>query len=99
MVDGRIYARGAQDMKSVGTQYLGAIRALQRAGFKPQRTFYLTFTAEEEIGGIDGMKDFVRMDEFKELNVGFALDEGGTSSEEEFHLLYAERALWRECLP
>ena len=31
---------------------------------------------EEEVGGIDGMKIFVRSEEFRSLNCGFALDEG-----------------------
>lgn len=31
---------------------------------------------DEEIGGVDGMEKFVEMDDFKSLNVGFALDEG-----------------------
>lgn len=42
--DGKIYARGAQDMKCVGVQYLAAIRALKRDGFKPKRTFHITYT-------------------------------------------------------
>lgn len=36
--EGRIYARGAQDMKCVGVQYLGAIRALKREGVRLKRT-------------------------------------------------------------
>ena len=34
------------------------------------------FSPDEEIGGIKGMSQFVNMDDFKSLNVGFALDEG-----------------------
>lgn len=42
--DGKIFARGAQDMKCVGTQYLGAIRALKRSGIKQlKRTIHLTY--------------------------------------------------------
>lgn len=35
-----------------------------------------SFSLDEEIGGIKGMSEFVNMDDFKSLNVGFALDEG-----------------------
>jgi aminoacylase len=35
---------------------------------------------EEEIGGQLGMKLLVNMKEFKDLNVGFALDEGIVST-------------------
>lgn len=35
-----------------------------------------SFPLDEEIGGIKGMSEFVNMDDFKSLNVGFALDEG-----------------------
>jgi len=31
---------------------------------------------DEEIGGVTGMKLFVKSDDFKALNLGFALDEG-----------------------
>ena len=41
--DGKIFARGAQDMKCVGIQYLEAIRHLKHKGFHPKRTVHLTF--------------------------------------------------------
>lgn len=41
--EGNIYARGAQDMKSVGIQYLEAIRRLKFNGQKNKRTVYLSF--------------------------------------------------------
>jgi hypothetical protein len=31
---------------------------------------------EEEVGGVEGMKLFVKTEAFQKLNVGFALDEG-----------------------
>lgn len=40
---GRIFARGTQDMKSVGMQYLGALRALKADGTKLKRTIHLIF--------------------------------------------------------
>ena len=95
---GRIYARGAQDMKSVGMQFLGAIRAMKKDGIHPKRTIHLTYVSEEEIGGKLGMEDFVHTKEFKELNCAFAIDEGLASEGEEFPLYYGERSVWREFL-
>lgn len=43
--EGRIFARGTQDMKCVGMQYLGAIRALMRSGAKFKRTIQISFIA------------------------------------------------------
>lgn len=40
---GRIFARGAQDMKSVGMQYLGAINVLKNKGVRLKRTIHVTF--------------------------------------------------------
>ncbi|XP_030378039.1 aminoacylase-1-like [Scaptodrosophila lebanonensis] len=92
--EGRIFARGAQDMKCVGTQYLGAVRALKASGFQPKRTVYLTYVPDEEIGGHLGMRDLVQMDYFKKLNVGFSFDEGIASEDNTYALYYAERTLW-----
>ncbi|XP_055303614.1 aminoacylase-1-like [Sitodiplosis mosellana] len=94
--DGKIFARGAQDMKCVGVQYLAAIRALKRDGVKQlKRTIHVIFVPDEEVGGYFGMAKFVTTDEFKALNVGFSLDEGIASPTEEFNLYYAERTIWQ----
>lgn len=41
--EGRIYARGSQDMKSVGLQYLGAIRKLRSENARLKRTIHVLF--------------------------------------------------------
>lgn len=74
--DGKIFARGSQDMKCVGMQYLGALRYFKRNNISFKRTIHVTFVPEEEIGGVDGMKDFVDQEAFKNLNIGVSLDEG-----------------------
>lgn len=94
--EGRIYARGAQDMKSVGCQYLAAIRALKTGGYQPKRTVYLTYVPDEETGGDMGMAALVKSDYFRSMNVGFSLDEGIASEDESYPIFYAERTLWRE---
>lgn len=40
------------------------------------------------------MEKFVTTDDFKALNVGFALDEGIASPTEVFNVYYAERTVW-----
>ncbi|XP_050305097.1 aminoacylase-1-like isoform X2 [Anthonomus grandis grandis] len=91
---GDIYARGTQDMKCVGIQYLEAIRRLKLEGVTLKRTLHISFVPDEEIGGVDGMKKFVHTEEFKKLNVGFALDEGMASEDDTFALFYGERNIW-----
>lgn len=93
--EGRIFARGAQDMKCIATQYLGAIRALQLRGVQLKRTIYLTFVPDEELGGYNGMHKFVQTEVFKALNVGFALDEGMPGKDEVFPVYYGERTSFR----
>lgn len=41
--DNVIYARGVQDMKSVGIQYIEAVRRLKETGVKLKRTVHLSF--------------------------------------------------------
>lgn len=50
--DGKIFARGTQDMKSVGMQYLAAIRALKRNDIQLKRTIHVIF--------VPGMLDVCR---------------------------------------
>ncbi|EDV49624.1 uncharacterized protein Dere_GG17282 [Drosophila erecta] len=89
--EGRIFARGSQDMKCVGVQYLAAIRALKARGLRFRRTIHMSFVPDEELGGRKGMMPFVRSEEFKCLNIGFSLDEGIASPTSEFPVFYAER--------
>ncbi|PKA60376.1 aminoacylase [Apostasia shenzhenica] len=91
---GKIFARGSQDMKCVGVQYLEAIRRLKAKGFSPERTIHLSFVPDEEIGGKDGAGAFVQSGKFRELNVGLVLDEGLASPGEEYRVFYGERSPW-----
>lgn len=94
--NGKIFARGAQDMKCVATWYLAAIRALKRDGIQQlKRTIHIVFVPDEEVGGYLGMAEYVKTDAFKSLNVGFSLDEGIASPSEEFKVFYAERSIWQ----
>ncbi|KAJ3291012.1 adenylate cyclase, partial [Borealophlyctis nickersoniae] len=97
--NGDIIARGSQDMKCVGIQYLEAIRILKAQGKQPVRTVHVTFVPDEEIGGSDGMAGFRTMKEFKDLNAGFALDEGKLPARianpgNAYKAFYGERSHW-----
>jgi amidohydrolase/aminoacylase len=92
---GRVYARGAQDDKCLPIQYLEAIRGLRDAGFAPTRTLHISLVPDEEIGGADGFEKFAQSEEFRDLNVGFMLDEGQASLTDEFRVFYGDRLVWR----
>ncbi|PNF38477.1 hypothetical protein B7P43_G03992 [Cryptotermes secundus] len=51
---------------------------------------------DEEIGGEDGMKKFVLSQKFRDLNIGFAFDEGLAHPENVIQVIYGERSVWRE---
>ncbi|XP_043474394.1 aminoacylase-1-like [Leptopilina heterotoma] len=91
---GNIYARGSQDMKCINIQYLEAIRRLKLNGIRLKRTVHISFVPDEERGGRLGMKDFIKTQDFKNLNVGFALDEGMASPNDNFLIFYGERSIW-----
>ncbi|XP_057445286.1 uncharacterized protein LOC130737514 [Lotus japonicus] len=94
--DGRIFARGSQDMKCVGMQYLEAVRRLKahHRSFHPLRSVYFAFAPDEEIGGLAGAESFSQSDIFQKLNVAIVLDEGLASPDEHYRVFYAERSPW-----
>lgn len=90
--DGRIFGRGAQDDKPLGTQYLAAIRALKRDGVQRlKRTIHVVYAPDEETGSEHGWSAFVETNEFKAMNAGFLLDEGIGSETAQLDVYYAER--------
>jgi aminoacylase len=97
-LEGRIYGRGAQDMKCVVAQYILALRRIlaKSSGAPFRRTLHLTFVPDEEIGGKDGMGAFLKTDAFRDLGaVGVALDEGLASPTAATTVFYGERApMW-----
>ncbi|KAM3718615.1 Aminoacylase-1 [Dirofilaria immitis] len=94
-IDGKIYGRGAQDMKSIGIQYVEAVRRLLK---KKQRNFlrtvHIVWGPDEEIGAEDGMEKFAKSEAFIKLNVGFVLDEGLPTEDKSFYVFYGERCSW-----
>ena len=95
VVDGRIYARGAQDMKVVTAQYLEAIARLKLAGvFTPRRTLHVLIVPDEEVGGARGMKAFLASSRVRAMNPALVLDEGLASPSDKFTVFYGERKIW-----
>ncbi|XP_016705659.1 aminoacylase-1 isoform X2 [Gossypium hirsutum] len=92
--NGNIFARGSQDMKCVGMQYMEAVRRLKASGFQPKRSLYLSFVPDEEIGGHDGLEKLAQSDVFKSMDVDIILDEGLASPNENYRLFYGERTPW-----
>ncbi|KAL8159254.1 hypothetical protein V2J09_000791 [Rumex salicifolius] len=92
--DGKIYARGAQDDKCIAVQYLEAIRNLRLRNFQPTRTIHVSYVPDEETGGADGAALFAQSEQFRELNIGFFMDEGQASTNDEFRVFYADRTPW-----
>ncbi|CAB3223406.1 unnamed protein product [Arctia plantaginis] len=93
--NGDIYGRGTQDTKDVAIQYLEAIRNLRKDNITLARTIYFTLMPDEESGGTCGMKAFVKTQAFKSFNIGFALDEGLTSTEDFLYATFVDRRPWQ----
>lgn len=88
---GRIYARGSQDMKCVGAQYLCALKRLGGKDAKFRRTVHTLWVPDEEIGGPLGMAKFVESEKFRQMNIGCTLDEGLAHDDNVFVVHYGER--------
>ncbi|XP_049764519.1 aminoacylase-1-like [Schistocerca cancellata] len=95
--EGKIFGRGAQDTKQLAIMAVEAVRRLKMRGVKLRRNVIITLMPDEEIGGADGMEKFVQSEDFYKLNVGFELDEGPVSPEEEYSVTNGERSSWSEC--
>jgi aminoacylase len=99
LIEGKIYARGSQDMKCVGMAYLHAIQKLKSSGIVLKRTVHVCFVPDEEIGGQDGMGRLVKDPFFDTLHVEMALDEGLPSPFPDYLLFKQERSkLWLQLI-
>ena len=76
IVDGFLYGRGALDDKSSVTAILEAAEALLAEGFTPERTLYLAFGHDEEVGGWEGAAKIVETLKSRGVRAELSLDEG-----------------------
>ena len=74
--DGYIWGRGALDMKQSLMGIMEAVEYLLQQNFKPERTVYLAFGHDEEIGGHQGAAKIAELLESRNIRLDFTLDEG-----------------------
>jgi carboxypeptidase PM20D1 len=76
IADGYIWGRGAMDDKSSMLGILEAVEILLEEEFKPQRTIYLAFGHDEEIGGHTGAAEIAALLQSRGIELEYVLDEG-----------------------
>jgi carboxypeptidase PM20D1 len=91
--DGFVWGRGAWDDKANLIAQLEAVEALLGAGFTPQRTVYLIFGADEEVGGERGALQIAALLQQRGVQLDFVLDEGSAITEGVIRGLSAPAAL------
>jgi carboxypeptidase PM20D1 len=74
--DGFVWGRGSWDDKANLIAQMEAIEMLVAAGFKPRRTVYLAFGADEEVGGLRGAKAIAALLAERKVTLDFVIDEG-----------------------
>ncbi len=74
--DGYIWGRGSWDDKGNLMSQMEAVEMLVSSGFKPERTVYLAFGADEEVIGLRGATKLAALLKERKVHVNFAIDEG-----------------------
>jgi carboxypeptidase PM20D1 len=74
--DGFIWGRGSWDDKSNLIAQMEAVEMLVASGFKPKRTIYLAYGADEEVGGLRGASAIAALLAERKVKLGFVIDEG-----------------------
>jgi carboxypeptidase PM20D1 len=76
IADGYIWGRGAMDDKGSVFAILEAVESLLTRNFRPERTIYLAFGHDEEIGGINGAAKIAALLGARHVQLESILDEG-----------------------
>lgn len=84
--DGHLYARGAMDAKHLLMSMMEALETMVKNGQQPDRSFYMVFGHDEEVGGVEGAKTVADLLQKQLRDIGwngleYILDEGNTISE------------------
>lgn len=74
--DGFVWGRGSWDNKANLIAQMEAVEMLVASGFKPRRTIYLAFGADEEVGGLRGAKVIAAAMAERNIRLDFVVDEG-----------------------
>jgi len=77
IADGYVWGRGTLDIKSGVIGVLEAVEYLLKQGFEPERTVYLGFGHDEEVGGANGATAIAECLHSRGVSLGSLLDEGG----------------------
>ncbi len=82
IADGWVWGRGAMDDKATVIAVLEATESLLADGHRPQRTIYLAFGHDEEVGGQNGAAKIADLLESRRVSdFALVLDEGGAITE------------------
>lgn len=74
--DGYVWGRGTMDDKASAFGWLEAVEQLLREGYQPERTIYLAFGHDEEVGGRQGAERIARYFQRQQIRFAYVLDEG-----------------------
>ena len=85
--DGYVWGRGTLDDKNSIAALLESIEILLSEGYSPERTIYLGFGHDEEVGGINGAQAIVSYFEQEGVQFEYVLDEGLVVLEEALPML------------
>lgn len=77
VAEGYVWGRGTLDIKNGVVGILEAVEYLLKQGFQPERTVYLGFGHDEEVGGAHGAVAIAERLESRGVEIGSLLDEGG----------------------
>lgn len=77
IAEGFIWGRGAMDDKHGVLAILEAVELLLDQGFQPERTIYLAFGHDEEVGGKEGAAAISALLKSRNVHLEWVLDEGG----------------------
>ena len=76
VLDGFIWGRGSWDDKGNLLSQLEAVEALVASGYKPPRTIYLAYGADEEVSGQRGAAKIAELLKSRGAQLDFVIDEG-----------------------
>jgi carboxypeptidase PM20D1 len=74
--DGYVWGRGAWDDKGNLMAQLEAVEMLVASGYRPERTVYLAYGADEEVGGLRGAARIAALLKQRQVQLEFVIDEG-----------------------
>jgi len=74
--DGYIWGRGSWDDKGNLFSQMEAVEMLIASGYKPPRTIYLAYGADEEVSGLRGAAQLAALLKSRGVQLDFVLDEG-----------------------